>query len=152
MSGLLLLSTVNVLGNFNLYPTSVVKVKGKHLAGDVESFYYPDAQYDAYKIKGTGFIIYELKFYITFADNNPEALDPELLLQIYFNGGGYVKITVSYYEGGSSTFKLYDTGPVYVFKAYDLTDGKTVEKVTFFNQEWWNDGQVYVNWGILYYG
>jgi len=92
-----------------------------------------------------------LNFYITFADNNPDDLDPWLLLQIYFNGGGYTKITVSYYEGGSSTFKLYDTGPVYVLKIYDLTDGKTVEKVTFFNQEWWNDGQVYVNMGILSY-
>ena len=89
---MLFLSTVNVLGVFNLYPTSVVKVKGKHLAGDLESFYYPDVQYDAYKIKGTGFIIYELKFYITFADNNPDDLDPWLLLQIYFNGGGYTEI------------------------------------------------------------
>ncbi|GAJ17882.1 unnamed protein product, partial [marine sediment metagenome] len=95
---------------------------------------------------------YDLQFYASFADSNPNDLDPELGIVIHFTGGGNVRITVTYYEGGTSTFYLTATGPTYVMKWYDLTDTKTVQKVEFYNFEWWSPGKVYVDMCILYYG
>lgn len=141
----------SVLAAFNLYPTSVTLQKGTRIAGNVYSLYYPEPYRDAYKVHGTGFIIYDLQFYVSFANNNPNDLDPELGIVIAFTGGGNVRIKVTYYEGGTSTFYLTATGD-YVMKWYDLTDTKTVQKVEFYNLEWWFPGKVYVDMCILYYG
>jgi len=130
-------------------PSSYVKVSGTYISGNLYSFYYVAG--DFYKLRGAGFIIYQQSVYTNYPDNNPNEEDAKIELKIYFNGGGYTSVVVTYYEGGEDVWYIYDTGSGPKLYYLYCDEGKTVKKVSFSNVEWWVPGDLWIDCAVVIY-
>ncbi|KKM75056.1 hypothetical protein LCGC14_1394150 [marine sediment metagenome] len=130
-----------------VWPNSVTKKKGSLIEGDITSFYTAEGL-NQYKVKGSGWMIYKIDFYVDYPNNPPSGDDPYVDMKFYFSGEGTVKITVSYYDGTSDSF-TYSESEIWNLKPLDT--GKTISRKRWENTEWWIKGQVWVDVAVIYY-